>query len=156
MSTEVFNVLSTLAFAFDVGPSHVPILAELRGRTQAKGTAILCVVSAQISRLSRIDFVECMCLLAILTLSSLGHCRHVRLDADNLATVLQVMALALLIYASIATLGYMHWTDRLCPNVTETYFDDLLMQIGKMGVIISVTAGCAPMFFFLPFAFEES
>ena len=47
MSTEVFNVLSTLAFAFDVGPSHVPILAELRGRTQAKGTAILCVVSAQ-------------------------------------------------------------------------------------------------------------
>ena len=52
------------------------------------------------------------------------------------------MALALLIYASIATLGYMHWTDRLCPNVTETYFDDLLMQIGKMGVIISVTAGC--------------
>ena len=56
------------------------------------------------------------------------------------------MALALLIYASIATLGYMHWTDRLCPNVTETYFDDLLMQIGKMGVIISVTAGCVLLF----------
>ena len=151
MSTEVFNVLSTLAFAFDVGPSHVPILAELRGRTQAKGTAILCVVSAQISQLSRTDFVaECMCLLAILTLSSLGHCRHVRLDADNDGCDAQVMALALLIYASIATLGYMHWTDRLCPNVTETYFDDLLMQIGKMGVIISVTAGCAPLFIFLP------
>ena len=62
------------------------------------------------------------------------------------------MALALLIYASIATLGYMHWTDRLCPNVTETYFDDLLMQIGKMGVIISVTAGCVccSSFFLLP------
>ena len=61
MSTEVFNVLSTLAFAFDVGPSHVPILAELRGRTQAKGTAILCVVRAQISRLSRIDLLSSAC-----------------------------------------------------------------------------------------------
>ena len=31
-STQIFNALSTFAFSFDVGPSHVPILSELKDR----------------------------------------------------------------------------------------------------------------------------
>ena len=38
-------------------------------------------------------------------------------------------------------MGYMHWTNTLCPQVTDTYFGDNLMKVGKAGVILSVTAG---------------
>ena len=44
-----------------------------------------------------------------------------------------MVGIALLIYSGIAALGYVHWTDTLCPQVTDTYFGDRLMQIGKAG-----------------------
>jgi hypothetical protein len=44
-----------------------------------------------------------------------------------------VVGIAVLIYAGIAALGYVHWTDTLCPQVTDTYFNDRLMQVGKAG-----------------------
>jgi hypothetical protein len=49
------------------------------------------------------------------------------------AILCAVVAIAVVIYAGIAALGYVHWTDTLCPQVTDTYFNDRLMQVGKAG-----------------------
>jgi hypothetical protein len=41
-STGIFNAISTMAFSYDVGPAHVPVLSELRQRTKTKGVVIMC------------------------------------------------------------------------------------------------------------------
>ena len=54
-----------------------------------------------------------------------------------------VVAIAVTIYAGIAALGHVHWTNTLCPQVTDTYFDDRLMQIGKAGKLARETYSTA-------------
>eukprot|EP01046_Picozoa_sp_COSAG06_P043466 COSAG06_NODE_5695_length_3315_cov_52.515524_2_plen_136_part_00 len=96
----------------------------------------------------------------------LGFRLSFRTVPKGFAILSAVVGIALLIYSGIAALGYVHWTDTLCPQVravrpiklsagccypffpiklsadrrtrfcqqvTDTYFGDRLMQVGKAG-----------------------